>query len=120
MGVTQLPSRHIGNWVTCQATLSPIDPKAVEWDIATVLGNHQDALLEVYARRIVDRMIQQQLIPGSSHVALVLGISLLQKLSPATAGDNNHSNNKLEQFRLLVDALVGLIAEALGVVLYKE
>ncbi|KAG7370265.1 proteasome assembly chaperone 3 [Nitzschia inconspicua] len=129
VGVTQLQSKHIGNWVTCQATLSAIDPKAIEWDVATVLGDHQDAMLEVYARRLVDCIIQRRLIPGTNQVSLLLGLSLLkrpnqqnkqQKQEQEQPVKSSSQNNDRERFRLLVDALVGLVGEAVGVTLYKS
>lgn len=115
VGVTQLHSHHIGNWITCQATMSPIDPKAVEWDLATVLGNHQDAMLEVYARRIVDCIIQPRLIPGTNRIAILLGISLQKTTKQVVSAEQDR-----ERFRLIVDALVNLIGEALGVALYQS
>ncbi|KAG7336799.1 proteasome assembly chaperone 3 [Nitzschia inconspicua] len=129
VGVTQLQSQHIGNWVTCQATLSAIDPKAIEWDVATVLGDHQDVMLEVYARRLVDCIVQRRLIPGTNQVSLLLGLSLLkrpnqqnkqQKQEQEQPVESPSEDNDRERFRLLVDALVGLVSEAVGVALYAS
>jgi hypothetical protein len=114
VGITQLPSLHVGNWINCQATMSSVDPKAIEWDVATLLGNHNDPSLEVYARRIIDCIIQKQCIPGTSHVAILLGISLLQT-KPANSPDEDRS-----RFHLIVETLVGLIEEALMVALFKS
>jgi hypothetical protein len=114
VGITQLPSLHIGNWITCQATMSPVDSKAIEWDVATLLGNHNDPLLEVCARRVIDCMIQKQCIPGTNHIAILLGISLQQtKFAKSPEEDR-------ERFHLIVEILVGLIEEALLVVLSKS
>jgi hypothetical protein len=114
VGITQLPSLHIGNWITCQATMSPVDPKAIEWDVATILGNHSDPLSEVYARRVVDCMIQKQCIPGTNHIAILLGISLQQTTSSkATDVDR-------ERFHLIIQSLVLMIEESLEAVRFKS
>jgi Proteasome assembly chaperone 3 len=114
VGITQLPSCHIGNWISCQATMSPVDPKAMEWDVATLLGNHDDPLLEVYARRVVDCIIQRQCcIPGgTNHIALLLGISLQQRKSSFEVDQ--------ERFNMIVKALVDLIRLSIKVILSKS
>ncbi len=109
VGVTQLPSHHIGNWVLCQASQSPVDPKVIESDLSTLLGNHNDAMPEVFARRITDCVIRRRLIPGTNRMVILMGISLLTTSSSA--------ENGRERFRLIVDTVVGLIEEALGITL---
>lgn len=127
LGVTQLqskminaPSGHIGSWVYCQASQSPIDPRQVEYELSTVLGgggsnqslqnkaSHRDEK-EVYARRIAERLLEKQSIPGGTdRIVILLGISLLSTESSASS---------IRRFKVLVEVLVELIERAVQVAL---
>ena len=72
VGVSQL-NQKIGNFVMCQAKKSPID-NSVDFHISTVLGNREDAMSGVYARRITERLIKDGIMPDP--INLFLGISL--------------------------------------------
>lgn len=100
VGVSQKDLK-VGNWCLCQAVQSPVDPKAIDFSINTVLGDRQDAMIGVYARRITERIILDRLIPGSNTMIVFLGISL----------QNQGKDPKV--FPLLVDILVKLIQDAL-------
>jgi hypothetical protein len=100
VGVTQRQQK-VGNWCLCQALQSPIDPKAIDFTLSTVLGDRNDAMIGVYARRITERIIQSRMIPGSNTMVVFLGISL------------KNQGKDPEMFRLVVDVLVKLIQEAL-------
>lgn len=100
VGVSQR-NKRIGNWCLCQAAQSPVDPKAIDFQISTVLGDRNDAMIGVYGRRIVERIIQERLIPGSNTISVLLGISLQDKgADPST-------------FKAIVDVLVSLIGDTL-------
>jgi hypothetical protein len=96
VGVTQL-NLKIGNYVYCQASKSPVD-QSVDFHIDTLLGNRDEALLGVYARRITERLIQLQ---ARDPMVVLLGISL-------KGGGKNP-----DMFRHVVDAMVQLICDAL-------
>ena len=122
VGVTQLQKRkekvssgHIGSWVYCQASRSQIDPKQVDYELSTLLGGgtgsknqSQVNEKEIYARRIAERLLEKKSLPGGSErIVLLLGISLL----PIPPSDS------IERFKVLVEVLVELVEEALGIVL---
>ena len=121
VGVTQLQkpkekvsSGHIGSWVYCQASKSQIDPRQVEYELTTLLGgsagnkNGQKNEKEIYARRIAERLLEKKSIPGGSdRIVLLLGISLLS-LPPSKS---------IDRFKVLVEVLVELVEEALGIVM---
>lgn len=102
VGVSQRQQK-VGNWCLCQATQSSIDPKAIDFTLSTVLGDRNDPMIEVYARRITDRIIQSRMIPGSNTMVVFLGISLQDQ------------GKDPEMFRLVVDVLVKLVQDALTV-----
>lgn len=121
LGVTQLQkpkenvsSGHIGSWVYCQASRSQVDPRQVDYEISTLLGgsagskNQQKNEKEIYARRIAERLLEKKSLPGGSErVVLLLGISLLS--IPPTSS--------IDRFKVLVEVLVELVEQALGIVL---
>ena len=79
VGVSQLPSKHVGNWTLCQAQKSEVSPKDMDFDVSILLGDHNDAMLELYARRLTECVIQQRLIPGTDRMVILLGMSLQKK-----------------------------------------
>ena len=102
--VSQLEGSRIGNFLLCQAVKSPVDPKAVDWQVSTVLGDREDALLGVYARRVTQRLLELNIVPSSSGgdtLEVLMGISL----HPEKGKDP-------EMFQKIVQVLVGLIQEA--------
>lgn len=127
LGVTQLRSKssskessqeykssgHIGSWVYCQASRSQIDPKQVDFELSTLLGGSNPSGVrdekEIYARRITERLLEKKSIPGGTdRIVLLLGISL----SPITS-----SSTTIDRFKVLVEALVELVEEALRIAL---
>lgn len=114
VGISQLPSKHIANWTLCQAQKSEVSPRDVDFDVSILLGDHNDAMLELYARRLTECVIQQRLIPGTDRMAILLGMSLQKRQNDAT-----HESDR-EKFRLVTDTLTGLIHEALGIVLNQN
>lgn len=127
LGVTQLRSKsqseqgseqykssgHIGSWVYCQASRSQIDPKQVDFELSTLLGGASPSGIrdekEIYARRIAERLLEKKSIPGGTErIVLLLGISLLPITSSATT---------IDRFKVLVEALVELVEEALRIAL---
>jgi hypothetical protein len=99
VGVTQRNQR-VGTYVTCQAIKSPID-NAVDFSISTVLGNRDDAVVGVYARRLAEKLIQER-VTSMEPINLLLGISLL-----ADSGKDPKM-----MFQSVVDFLFQLIREA--------
>jgi hypothetical protein len=129
LGVTQLRDRntkestgHIGSWVYCQASKSPIDPRQVDYELSTLLGgsggsggnsNVRDEK-EIYARRISERLLEKKSIPGGTdRIVLLLGISLL----PVPPPSSTSSVSSIDRFKVLVEVLVELVEEALGIAL---
>lgn len=111
VGVSQLTeggSSKIGTWCLCQATQSAIDPKAIEFDISTVLGDRNDAMVGVYARQITERIIRQRLMIGggggnTTAMVVLLGISLRQPQAKDP-----------EMFQTVIEVLLQLIKDALA------
>jgi hypothetical protein len=103
VGVSQLRSK-IGTWCLCQATQSAIDPKAIDFDISTVLGDRSDAMAGVYARQITERIIRQRLMisGGSTTMVVLLGISLQQPQAKDP-----------QMFQTVVQVVLQLIQDAL-------
>lgn len=102
LGVSQLRQK-VGNWCLCQAVQSPTDPKSIDFTISTVLGDRNDAMVGVYARRITERIIESRLISGGNAMVMLVGLSLKE-----SGGDP-------DMFRLLVDTLLLLVRDALVV-----
>ena len=98
VGVTQL-NQKVGNYVMCQAVRSPIDHASVDFSISTVLGNREDPMMGVYARRVTERLIQDQVLMDP--ISLFLGISL------------KNSGKDPKMFHRVVEVLYNLIREAL-------
>lgn len=129
LGVTQMRTKpaskdeepkssgHIGSWVYCQTSRSPIDPRKVDYELSTLLGGATASGVreekEIFARRISERLLEKKVIPGGSErIVLLLGISLL----PITLSTSK-SISAIDRFKVLVEALVELIEEALGIAL---
>ena len=100
VGVTQLNGK-VGNWCLCQAEQSLVNHKSIDFNISTVLGDRNDAMIGVYARRITELIIQRELVPGSAYMAVFLGISLKDK------------GVDRQMFQLVTNELVDMVAEAL-------
>lgn len=101
VGISQRQQR-IGTWCLCQATQSAIDPKAIDFDINTVLGDRHDAMVGVYARQITERVLRERLIGGgSTTMAVFLGMGLQQPKDP-------------EMFQAVLSVLVLLIKDAIS------
>ena len=130
VGVTQLPTQHIGSWVMCQAVQSEINPKHVEYNLSTVLGGGDTAALggvvvvdekEIYARRIMERILENRnttLLPrGTDRRTVLLGITLL----PLPKQNNNNNTTvtatsaldftPMDRFQTLVEVLVQLVED---------
>ena len=130
VGVTQLPTQHIGSWVMCQAVQSEINPKHVEYNLSTVLGGGDTAASggvvvvdekEIYARRIMERILENRnttLLPrGTDRRTVLLGITLL----PLPKQNNNNNTTvtatsaldftPMDRFQTLVEVLVQLVED---------
>eukprot|EP00934_Nitzschia_sp_Nitz4_P001868 Nitzschia sp. Nitz4//scaffold63_size106090//79714//80226//NITZ4_004405-RA/size106090-processed-gene-0.91-mRNA-1//-1//CDS//3329556020//1868//frame0 len=101
VGVSQRDQK-IANWCLCQAMQSEIDPKSIDFQINTLLGDRNDAMIGVYARRIVERITQDGLVPGSNAMVVLLGISLANR------------NPSPQVFAVIIDTLLSLIRDALA------
>jgi Proteasome assembly chaperone 3 len=76
-GVSQLEGGRIGNFLLCQPEPSPVDPKATDFHMSTLLGARDDPVLTVYLRRITEMIIRSRLAGSeASYPTVVLGISL--------------------------------------------
>mmetsp|Transcript_26124 Transcript_26124/g.62065 ORF Transcript_26124/g.62065 Transcript_26124/m.62065 type:complete len:220 (-) Transcript_26124:118-777(-) len=116
IGITQLPSGHIGSWCLCQATQSPIQPQQIEYDISTLLGgsassgsssSKSSSMIELYARRITECIIQRRLVPsGPDKMNVLLGLSLSQKQKLELEADR-------QRFHAVVEFAVSLVKDAL-------
>jgi hypothetical protein len=80
---------------------SIIDPKSIDVDINTVLGDRSDAMAGVYARQIAERLIRGRFHPGSTSLTVFLGIALF---------DNGKDMN---MFHTVIDVVLQLIQDAL-------
>ena len=100
VGISQRQQR-IGTWCLCQVSQSIIDPKAIEVDLQTVLGDRSDAMAGVYARQIAERLIRGRFHPGSTNLTVFLGIALL---------DNGKD---MKMFHSVIEVLLQLIQDAL-------
>jgi hypothetical protein len=70
-GVSQIGG-SIGNFLLCEAVSSDWYTQSVDYQVSTLLGAREDALLQVYARRITELIAQETHGPK----IVVLGISL--------------------------------------------
>ena len=100
VGISQRQQR-IGTWCLCQVSQSIIDPKSIDVDINTVLGDRSDAMAGVYARQIAERLIRGRFHPGSTSLTVFLGIALF---------DNGKDMN---MFHTVIDVVLQLIQDAL-------
>jgi Proteasome assembly chaperone 3 len=71
-GVSQIGG-NIGNYLLCESRRNEVDPRAFEYQVSNLLGARDDALLEVYARRITELVAQES---AGRHMIVILGISL--------------------------------------------
>ena len=112
------PSGHIGSWVYCQASRSQIDPKQVDYELSTLLGGGTSGggvdEKEVYARRVAERLLEKKSIQGGTdRIVILLGISLL----PIPSKSASATFSSMDRFQTLVEVLVELVEEALGIAL---
>lgn len=97
-------AQKIGTWCRAQATPSAVDPRAIDWDFSTVLGDRSDAILHVYARQILQGILQKK-FPlrqhGNDGLTLLLGMTLQER------GKNPRF------FRVLLGLILGLIQDVI-------
>lgn len=108
VGISQRQQR-IGTWCYVAASQSAIDPKAIDWEISTVLGDRNDAMVGVYARQVTEQIISRQLVLDKSR-------------------SNNNNNNRMavffgatlkdggkdpEMFHIILQVLLQLIQDAI-------
>ena len=126
LGVTQLRNKssgHIGSWVYCQANRSLIDPKQVDFELSTLLGGATPSggrdEKEIYARRIAERLLEKKSLPGGTdRIVILLGISL-PPVPPSSSSTTTTTTTttSIDRFKVLVEVLVELVEEALGIAL---
>ena len=77
IGISQLEGK-VGTYILCQLEQTPLDSKP-SFQVSTLLGKHDDALLEVYARRITERIASLRASQSDPVPPVLLGISLTEK-----------------------------------------
>ena len=102
IGISQVGGK-VGTFLKCDVEETVMDPKP-RFTVTTLLGKHGDNVLEVYARRITERIAQLRSDRSHPCPSVLLAISLSKK-QPKQQGP--------EMFRLLVDLLVDLYKEAI-------
>ena len=138
LGITQLSKSkkgHIGSWVLCQSSKSEINPKNIDYELSTLLGNNTTTTTsntafdekEIYSRRITERLLEKAIVVprGIDKLTVLLGISLLplnsnsnpnnSKTKSSTSEENDDftstSFTSMERFKIIVEVLVELIEE---------
>ena len=141
LGITQLSKSkgHIGSWVLCQSSKSEINPKNIDYELSTLLGNTTTTTTsnnaafdekEIYSRRITERLLEKAIVVprGIDKLTLLLGISLLpihsNSINPnnsktttsssTTSEENDFTTStftSMERFKIIVEVLVELIEE---------
>jgi hypothetical protein len=101
LGATQLKGKF-GNYLMCQAIPDEVNPKHVEYEVASLLGGaaRDDTLLTVYARQVTERI--EKLQPNPASLTVIFAISLKKDKAPSP-----------EVFHCLVDSLVALYQQAI-------
>lgn len=99
IGVSQLDGR-VGTYILCQVEQTALDSKP-RFNISTVLGKRDDALMEVYARRITERIASLRASSSDPVPPVLLGISLKEE------------SKDRDMFMEIVDVLVKLYSEAI-------
>jgi hypothetical protein len=129
IAVTQLPSGHVGSWCLCQAVQSPIQLSQIDYNISTLLGGStatsggsssstaagavNSNMIELYARRIAECVIERQLIPsGSAQLNILLGLSLVPIPKQASSQASDLEVDR-KRFHGVVEFCVSLIKDAL-------
>jgi hypothetical protein len=139
LGITQLSKSkgHIGSWVLCQSSKSEINPKNIDYELSTLLGNNTTTTTsnnaafdekEIYSRRITERLLEKAIVVprGIDKLTVLLGISLLpihsnpnpnnsktKSTSTSTSEENDFTSTftSMERFKIIVEVLVELIEE---------
>jgi Proteasome assembly chaperone 3 len=99
LGVSQLQGK-VGTYILCQVEETPLDSKS-RYNIATLMGKRDDALLEVYARRLTEKIAAMRVSPSDPVPPVLLGISLKPE------------GKDPKMFHAIVDISVNLYAEAI-------
>ncbi|OEU20255.1 hypothetical protein FRACYDRAFT_236328 [Fragilariopsis cylindrus CCMP1102] len=107
LGITQLSKSkgHIGSWVLCQSSKSEINPKNIDYELSTLLGNNNISTTsnntafdekEIYSRRITERLLEKAIVVprGIDKLTVLLGISLLPINSNSINSNPNPNNSK--------------------------
>jgi len=107
LGITQLNKSkgHIGSWVLCQSSKSEINPKNIDYELSTLLGNTTTTTTtsntafnekEIYSRRITERLLEKAIVVprGIDKLTVLLGISLLPINSNSINPNPNNSKTK--------------------------
>ena len=89
--------KRFGSLIQCEVEESQVDKKTLNFHIQTLLGKHDDALNEVYARQISERIYRLEKDRGGlAKKPLLLGIALKDDLRTS------------ESFKVLVDFVLSL------------
>jgi hypothetical protein len=100
LGVSQLQGK-VGTYILCQVEETALDSKT-RFQISTLMGKRDDALLEVYARRVTEKIAAMRVSRADPAPPVLLGISL----KPESSKDP-------KMFTEIVDILVKLYTEAI-------
>lgn len=100
-GVSQLQG-SLGNFLMCEPIQSLINMQQYDFDVTNLLGAREDALLNVYAKRLCERLIQTR-GSGDAPMTIVLGISL-----------HKEKGREPAMFQTVLDLLVKLYQDAVG------
>jgi len=79
LNLSQLPGGKVGTFLLCEATHCEIDPKAIDYNVSTLLGGGGSTLLEVFARQVCETIARNRTpvqIRSGWLPILVLGVSL--------------------------------------------
>ena len=101
LGVSQLNGKF-GNYMMCQAVPDEVNPKHVEYEVASLLGAREDTMLSVYARQVTEHI--EKLHANPTELTIILAISLDKKIAA-----------RPELFQSIVNLLVKLYRQAASV-----
>ena len=100
-GVSQLQG-SLGNFLLCEPIQSLINMKQYDLEVTNLLGAREDTLLNVYAKRLCETIIQAR-GHGEPLLTIVLGISLHKEKGKGPV-----------MFQAILDLLTKLYQEAMG------
>jgi hypothetical protein len=100
LGVSQLGGGKIGTFVSCQVEETVMD-NTTRFNVNVLLGKRDDPLVQVYARRITEKIAAMRASRADICPPVLLGISI--------------TRTDPEMFTSLIDVLVNLYKEAIQI-----